>query len=189
MFPNLAFAAVYLGILVIALGYAAYVDWTTLKVPKQLTVGLLGTGLVVNVIRGAWLGSEGRPGWLLDGGMVAGAFDGLLFAMVGFLVGFALFFVFWIFGLGGGGDVKLVGASGAWLGWQGVLIGVGLSLPFLVLVTVLVSGYRMSRGKLPATALQGSNRKRAVTTYSLPFALGVYSVIAIGLSKALTTAG
>ena len=189
MFPNLAFAAVYLGILVVVLGLAAYVDWTTLKVPKRLTVGLLGAGLVMNLVRGAWLGAEGRPGWLFDGGIVAGAFDGLLFAVVGFLLGFTLFFGFWIFGLGGGGDVKLVGAAGAWLGWQGVLIAVGLSLPFLVVVTVLVSGYRMSQGKLPQTALQGSNRKRAVTTYSLPFALGVYSVIAIGLSKALTTAG
>lgn len=183
-FPNLAFAIAFVGILVAGLGYAAYVDWTTMKVPKWLTVGLFGTGIAMNVIRGAWLGAEGHAVWILDGdNAFIGAMDGLLRSLAGFALGFALFFGFWIFGLGGGGDVKLVGATGAWLGWSAVLISVILSLPFLVLVTLLVSGYRIAGGKLPqtaiATAVQPGGRRRSVTTYSLPFALGAFVVLSI----------
>lgn len=180
MFPNLPFAIAFVGILVAGLGYAAYVDWKTLSVPKRLTVGLFGIGIAMNVVRGAWLAAEGRPVWILNAdNAFLGALDGLMLSLAGFLVGFALFFAFWIFGVGGGGDVKLVGATGAWLGAFFVLVSVILSLPFLVLVTVVVSGYRIMRGKLPATALQSGNRKRAVTTYSLPFALGVYVILAL----------
>ena len=179
-FPNLAFAIAFVGILVAGLGYAAYVDWVTLKVPKWLTLGMLGCGVAINAIRGAWLGAEGHPTWILDADNAAvGALDGLLLAVAGFLVGFVVFFAFWIFGLGGGGDVKLVAATGAWLGWFIVLVAIALSLPFLVAVTVVVSAWRISGGRLPATAVQGGTRQRTITTYSLPFAMGVGVVLTI----------
>jgi Flp pilus assembly protein protease CpaA len=179
-FPNLPFAIAFVGILVAGLGYAAYVDWTTLKVPKWLTMGLLGTGVVMNMVRGAWLGAEGHPIFILNADNAAlGALDGLILALTGFITGFVVFFAFWIFGLGGGGDVKLVAAAGAWLGWFIVLVGIALSLPFLVVVTVVVSAWRISGGRLPATALQGGVRTRTVTTYSLPFALGVGVILTI----------
>jgi prepilin peptidase CpaA len=180
MFPNLPFAIAFVGILVSALAYAAYIDWTTMKVPKWLTIGLFGTGILLNVVRGAWLGAEGVPVWVLNGSdALVGGLDGLILSLVGFVVGFSVFFVLWIFGVGGGGDVKLVGATGAWLGWYFVLVSVAVSLPFLVLVTLVVSGFRIMSGKLPKTAVQTSGRRRSVTTYSLPFALGVYVVLAI----------
>jgi Flp pilus assembly protein protease CpaA len=195
-FPNLPFAVAFVGILIAGLAYAAWVDWTTLKVPKWLTVGLFAIGVVMNVIRGAWLGAEGQPTWLSDeGNLVLGALSGLLWSLAGFLLGFALFFVFWIFGLGGGGDVKLVAATGAWLGALPVMISIAASLPFLILVTLLVLTYRMTSGRLPqvatATAMQGGGRRRSVTTYSLPFALGVYVVLGslmFGYVKALNAA-
>ena len=46
-FPNLAFAIAFVVILVAGLGYAAYVDWTTMKVPKSPTVSHFGTFIVV----------------------------------------------------------------------------------------------------------------------------------------------
>lgn len=181
MFPNLPFAIVFVGILAAVLGYAAYVDWTTMKVPKWLTIGVLGCGVLLGVVRGAWLGAEGNTVWLLPDGAFLGAIDGLLLALSGFVLGFILFFGFWIFGLGGGGDVKLVAATGAWLGWFYILCAIALSLPFLVIVTVFVMGYRLTGGKMPQTAVttgfQAGGRRRSVTTYSLPFALGVYVIL------------
>jgi Flp pilus assembly protein protease CpaA len=185
-FPNLPFAIVFVVILVVGLGYAAYVDWKTMKVPKWLTLGLLGTGFVMNATCGGWLGVEGRPMWILDAdNALLGAIDGILLSLVGFIVGFGLFFGFWIFGLSGGGDVKLVGATGAWLGCNLLLIGVLLSLPFLVVLTLLVLGYRLAKGKLPklAATTEVKGRKRTVTTYSLPFALGVYVVLFVWMLR------
>jgi prepilin peptidase CpaA len=185
-FPNLPFAIVFVGILVVGLGYAAYVDWKTMKVPKWLTLALLGTGIAMNAICGGWLGVEGRPMWILDAdNALVGALDGILLSLVGFIVGFGLFFGFWIFGLSGGGDVKLVGATGAWLGYDLLLLGVLLSLPFLVVLTLLVLVLRMAKGKLPklASTVEAKGRKRTVTTYSLPFALGVYVVLSVWMLK------
>jgi prepilin peptidase CpaA len=174
MFPNLPFAIVFTAVLMAGLGYAAYVDWVMLKIPKWLTIGLFGSGIVMNMVRGGWLAAEGQPVWIINGDNAAlGALDGFLLALAGFITGFGVFFVFWIFGLGGGGDVKLVGATGAWIGWLMVLMCIALSLPFLVVVTVLVSAWRITSGKLPTTAMQGGSRRRTVTTFSLPFALGV----------------
>lgn len=186
-FPNLPFAIAYAGILVAGLVYAAYVDWMTMKVPKRLTLNLLVSGVVMNTIRGGWLGFQGHPVGLLgaDNALV-GALDGLLLSLAGFALGFVLFFAFWVFGLSGGGDVKLVGATGAWLGWDLVLVGVALSIPFLVAVTLLVSAYRLARGKLPqsAAAVAGKGgRPRTLTTYSLPFALGVFVVLSVLMMK------
>lgn len=185
LFPNLPVAILFVVVLVIGLGYAAYVDWKTMKVPKWLTLGLLGLGFAINAVQGGWLGWEGHPVWEFG---VENAFQGilagLLFSLVGFLTGFGLFFLFWIFGLSGGGDVKLVGATGAWLGWL-VAIGVLLSLPFLVILTLLVTVYRIAKGKLPklAATKQSKGQQRTVMTYSLPFALGVYVLLSLVMIK------
>jgi Flp pilus assembly protein protease CpaA len=181
LFPNLPFAILFVVILVAGLGYAAYVDWKTMKVPKWLTVGLFGSGVAINAIQGGWLGWDGGPVWILGAdNAFFGTLTGILYSLAGFLTGFVLFFVFWIFGLSGGGDVKLVGAAGAWLGWYLVLIGVLLSLPFLIVLTLSVTGYRVAKGKLPkVAATKGKGQQRTVMTYSLPFALGVYVVLSL----------
>src|SRR5262245_15375967 len=104
-FPNLAFAIVFVAVLAVGLALAAWRDWTTMTVPKRLTVGLLGAGLLLNVVRGTWLAAEGVDGWLPSAGMpLLGTLDGLLFSLSGFGVGFGLFFLLWIFGVAGGGD-------------------------------------------------------------------------------------
>ncbi len=83
---------------------AAVCDWRTKKLPNKLTVPALGAALLFHLIYGA-----------VQGGAV-GAGQQLLFALAGFGTGFGILFVLWIIGGGGGGDVKFMGALGAWLG-------------------------------------------------------------------------
>src|SRR5262249_6400200 len=116
-FPGPAFAWVYFLVLMSLLAVASYTDLRRLTIPKWVSLTVLALGLVVNVVRGAWLGSAGLAGWVLDGGGVGlGLLDGLLFALAGFALGFVLFFVLWLLGTVGGGDVKLFAALGAWIG-------------------------------------------------------------------------
>lgn len=89
------------GALVVAAG-AAVTDVKAARIPNALT--LLGAiaGLVAH-------------GWLPGGG-------GMLNAIAGAAAGFAVFFPIFALGGLGGGDVKLMAALGAWLGWPAVLM-------------------------------------------------------------------
>lgn len=110
-FPDALFAWVfYLGLVGITL-IASYTDVRRMVVPKWLTLPALGLGIVIHVIRGAWMGA------IEDEGLWLGAWDGLLFSLGGFALSFALFFVMWVLGTCRGGDVKLFAATGAWLGY------------------------------------------------------------------------
>src|SRR5206468_2315165 len=79
-FPNPEFGWVFFAALAGLLGAAAYADTRRLVIPKKISLTILGLGVLFNVVRGAWLGAEGKPGWVFDGGALAGAADGLLFA-------------------------------------------------------------------------------------------------------------
>jgi prepilin peptidase CpaA len=95
------------------------------------------------------------PNWLTVPGFLAGllyhtvtsGFSGLGYSLLGFLAGFALLFVLWIIGGGGAGDVKLMGALGAWMG------------PQLILVVFLLSAFIAAVGSVAfvgiAAATQG----------------------------------
>jgi prepilin peptidase CpaA len=96
-----------LGVLVFTLA-AAVVDWRLKKIPNKITVAGLAAGLVFNLVAGGYTG--GLTGLLWSGS------GGLLFAAAGFAVGFGMLFILWLVGSGGGGDVKYMGALGAWLG-------------------------------------------------------------------------
>jgi len=129
-FPGPLFAWAFLGGLLAILAVAAFIDLRRMAVPKSITIPALALGLVFNLIRGAWLGALDNPVWVLGtNGSVVGAADGLLFALTGFLVGFGMFFLMWILGVCGGGDVKLFAAVGTW---------VGAYLAILVLCTTIV---------------------------------------------------
>jgi prepilin peptidase CpaA len=117
-FPDSAFAWAFCVGLVLLTAVAAWTDTRKAKIPNWLTVLILALGLAANAARGGWLASENKPLWVFDTGAVwLGVLDGLLFALTGFLVAFAAMFVIWIFGACGGGDVKLLGAVGAWVGF------------------------------------------------------------------------
>jgi Flp pilus assembly protein protease CpaA len=188
-FPNLPFAVAFVALLAGALGVAAWVDWKTLVVPKRLTLGLLAAGLLMSTARGAWRAAEGYGGWISGPGDTGlGGLDGLLFALAGFAVGFGLFFLFWVFGVAGGGDVKLVAAVGTWLGPAYVIGAVLMAVPFLMLLVVLRMGYRIMKGNINRPATTAAPGRRREMSFSLSFALGSAVIVAILLLVAVQTA-
>lgn len=101
------FAALMWAAVVALLLAAALIDWDTTLLPDDLTLPLLWAGLLA-----------AAAGWTLPlPQVVAGA-------AVGYL---SLWSVYWLFKLATGkegmgyGDFKLLGALGAWLGWQAIL--------------------------------------------------------------------
>ncbi len=55
-FPDAATAASFFVLLLVGLSVAAYVDLRTFRIPKWITLSLFALGLVVNAVRGLWLG-------------------------------------------------------------------------------------------------------------------------------------
>lgn len=172
------------------MGTAAWIDWKTWRIPKKLTVGMFALGVVVQLIGGAWLGSQGRPGWLFHDGIALGLVDGLLFSLAGAVTGFAVFFGFWIMGVAGGGDVKHATALGAWVGPRFFLGILCFSMLVVLALTVvsLLSG--LARGKpkgdAPTAAKPG---KKRLMSFSLPLAVATLIVfllifrVPLGLSN------
>jgi prepilin peptidase CpaA len=137
-FPDAFTGGVFFFLLVIGLAVAAYIDFRTFRIPKWVTLSLLGLGLVVNTVRGAWLGSLGKNVWVLgDGSATTGALDGFLFALAGAAFAFALYFVMWNLGVVKGGDVKLCTAIGAWLGWLNMVLFLFVSVAVLLVWAIL----------------------------------------------------
>lgn len=188
-FPNLAFAVVFAVTLVGWLCVASYHDLKTLVVPKKITVSMLAAGLVMNVARGLLLGLDDKPAWVLAAGPVLGALDGFLFAFLGFLAGFTLFFVLWIFGVCGGGDVKLAAAVGGWVGPRFLLFVIGLALVAVFVLTIVRIILAIAQGKPSRVAAGGKKpgEKPKVVwrlmSYSLPMTLGVVGFFVFGFWK------
>jgi Flp pilus assembly protein protease CpaA len=185
-FPNPEFGWVFFAALTGLLGVAAYTDTRRLVIPKKISLTILGLGVLFNVVRGAWLGAEGKPGWVFDGGAFVGAADGLLFALAGFFVGFGVFFLFWVMGTCGGGDVKLFAALAAWLGPKmclGVLGGTLVLLAVVIAVRAVVFATsarpvpagvpRPARGKVrhPRERLPQAPARPRLVSYALPLAV------------------
>ncbi len=92
---------------------AGAIDLDTQLLPDDLTLPLLWAGLLFNLF---------------------GAFVTLKSAVLGAIIGYlALWLIYWAFKLATGkegmgyGDFKLLGALGAWLGWQALLLVILLS--------------------------------------------------------------
>ncbi len=90
-------------LLTLVLGAAVY-DVRYRRIPNWLTVGGLVIGLALNAFIGR---NDVRPGW-----------PGLRFALVGFAVAFGIYVVLYALHAMGAGDVKLMAAIGALVGWQ-----------------------------------------------------------------------
>lgn len=158
---------------------ASVSDLRTRKLPNWLTVPAFVAGLAFHGVTGGW--------------------SGLGQALAGFAVGFGILFVLWLIGGGGGGDVKLMGALGAWLGPIPILIVVGLSAILALVGTVGMAmrdlaayGYGHVRKRyMPVVAsstrggrvmsdeeLARNRQKRRVLPYALPVALATWSLLA-----------
>jgi prepilin peptidase CpaA len=181
-FSDPVFGWVFYAVLVGLTVVAAYTDLRTSLVPKWVTLTMLGLGVLFNIARQALLAATftSASPWL-------GAAYGLLFSLAGFGVGFGLFFLLWILGVCGGGDVKLFAALGAWVGPLYVLFLMVASAVVLVVLIVL----RLMTGGLSPLAIQarresvarqgktgrGQKRPKFRMTYSLPVAIGTAVVL------------
>lgn len=187
-FPNPVFGWTFYAVLLGFLVVASYTDLRWITIPKWLTVSMFGLGVLINLARGLWFGLQGQEVWYLPAGAGWGLLDGLLFALAGFAVSFAIFFVLWILGAVGGGDLKLFAALGAWVGPTYVvllLLGAGS-------VVILLTAYFMVRkffrkgaqrtifgwkrslpasGKGAKKGFAGLQPKDRHITYSLPVAI------------------
>jgi prepilin peptidase CpaA len=154
-----------LGLAVVACGW----DLRTRRIPQLLTLGGALAGLAFHVVNGGW-----------NAGVASAA---------GWGVGIAIFFVPFALGGLGAGDVKLLGAIGAWLGpmnalWVGLYAGAagGILAIFVALtegylfqavgnVGVLLAYWRLNGVKpLPEITLEHSRGPRLA--YAVPILAG-----------------
>jgi prepilin peptidase CpaA len=183
-FPDLLFAWAFLATLFGLLLTASVIDFRYLIVPKWLTLTALPLGLLFNAVRGGWLGSQGVSAWVLVPGTGLGVLDGVLFSLAGFSLGFVLFFLMWVVGVCGGGDVKLFAALGAWVG-PGHCVAVLLMTLFVMIFVVMfqVAG-RLFRGdwqslrrRTPSPKGGKTPRPRRLVGFSLPLTVAVTVVL------------
>lgn len=85
-------------VLVVMLLAASYFDIKEKRIPNFITF----TGVILGMIIA----------------IISGGFEGLQFSLIGFLFGIAAFFIPFAFNMMGAGDVKLMGAIGALMGWK-----------------------------------------------------------------------
>ncbi len=183
-FPDPGFAWLFALALLTFAVLAGVIDTRKAIIPKWVTLGALGTGIVLNLIRGAWLGSLGSKVWLLPEGWGAGLADGALFALLGAAAGFGLFFLMWILGVCGGGDVKLMTALGAWFGPYGVVLFLIFSTVGLIVWVVAlfafgggsVKSLQKSSKSAPPPRPGGKARQQRVT-FSVPAAIASSMIV------------
>jgi prepilin peptidase CpaA len=158
---------------------AAISDLWTRRLPNWLTVPTFATALLMHT--------------------AVNGVAGLGFALLGFATGFGILLILWLIGGGGGGDVKLMGALGAWLGVSLTLCVFAVSTMLAAVATavslmagVLGRGFGFVRGRGLATGSAGRPRRRDrsgpegrrrprqrhLVPFAVPVALGTWLVLA-----------
>jgi prepilin peptidase CpaA len=137
--------------------------------------------LIAMVTAAAWTDLRTRriPNWISVSGAMIGVIFGGLSSLAGLVVGFGIFFMLYIAGGMGAGDVKLFGAVGALVGPQQIIV--------VFIITGLIGGIAalamsVSRGRLRETIQRTSalavGIRSATTPESLRLPYG--AVIAAG---------
>ena len=111
-------------VLVVLLVLSVKYDVTERRIPNKLTFPVILWGIA-------------------SAGIFSG-FNGILFSISGFLVGLAVFFVPFVMGGMGAGDVKLMAAVGSILGWK---LTVYSALLTAIAGGIIVIGYTIYTGK------------------------------------------
>jgi prepilin peptidase CpaA len=136
---------------VIFTGVAAVLDYRTKRLPNWLTVTAFVAALIFHI----------AIGWSQEGFLKAS--QNFLFALGGFATGFGILFILWVTGNGGGGDVKFMGALGAWLGAWLTLWVFAVSGILIIVGSAAVLAYQFCRKGFNRTRSQyiESGRKRS----------------------------
>lgn len=139
---------------------AVVIDVKTRRIPNWLTVSAFVAGLAYHAVTNGW--------------------QGIGFSMGGFGVGFGILLVLWLTGGGGGGDVKLMGAVGAWVGPLATLLIFLGSAIFAVLCVVVLAVRNKIKGKrnqdfkpTPATTAEVPTNSRTAIKQYIPYAVPV----------------
>lgn len=147
---------------------AAVIDVRSRKIPNWLTVPAFLAGVVFHVMHSG--------------------LHGLVLSLGGFATGFCILLVLMAVGGGGGGDVKLMAALGAWLGWKPFLAVFILGTVFVligsVLMVVVQALNRRPNSRVTPKFIDGiptdlvQPDSRGQITYALPVALATWLVLA-----------
>lgn len=144
---------------------AAIWDVRTNRLPNWMTVPAAGLGFVFHVVAGAMQGPT----------VMEGSWNGFVTALLGFAAGFFPLLLVWIVGAAGAGDVKLLGAVGAWLGPRLTLYTYVLSMVVALLASVAVLLIRIWRSR-ETHSTDGKSDWRRVP-YGVPVALATWLVL------------
>jgi prepilin peptidase CpaA len=156
---------------VLTTGLAAFTDWRTCRIPNKLTLPACVAGFLYQIAFHGWAG-------LADGGLA-------------FAIAFGTFFLLWMIGGGGGGDVKLMGALSVWLGVTLTLYVMVVSTAFVILgtLTAIVGGglrhgvartrqtYLAGKVEKPTPQTSEQRRQRRLMAYAIPVALATWVVM------------
>ena len=150
---------------------AAVIDSRTRRLPNWLTVPAVLLGLVFHT--------------------ATGGLSGLGLSLAGLATGFGILFVLWLIGGSGGGDVKLMAALGAWVGFTPILIVFFLSAMVAALGGTFVLGVRaigrgwyrvrpvfdpMKKKKTRRPTVEQKSRRRLLP-YAVPVALSTWLML------------
>lgn len=147
---------------------ALVTDLRSRRIPNALTVSAFALALVFHLWNSGW--------------------SGLGFAIAGFGVGFGVMLVLWLIGGGGGGDVKLMGAVGTWVGvvgttfifLGGVLVAIIMTVGIIAARSLAPGRFGHSLGKpadgqtLPARA-----RGRTLIPFAVPVCVATWGFVAL----------
>lgn len=126
------------------------------------------------------------PNWLTLSAIPAGiawntsmeGFQGFQSSMAGFAVGFGILFILFATGGGGGGDVKLMGALGAWVGVTTTLSVFVLAASIIFVMLVYTAGMKV--------ITRNTEKKKHVVAFALPVCLATMVLV---LAKVCVAAG
>lgn len=160
----MALVSVFILVAVVAFTFPAAIwDARVNRLPNWLTAPAAIAGLVFHMIVGGWQGSS----------LLGGAWVGAQHSLLGFAAGFVPLLLVWLIGAAGAGDVKLMGAVGAWLGPRLTLYTYVLS----VIVAMLASLYALLRHKARTSSNQRQKSDWRKVPYGVPVALASWLVL------------
>lgn len=163
---------------------AAVCDFRTKKLPNWLTVPGFLAAIAFHITVGALEGGFGGSMW------------GLGYALGGFGVGFGILLVLWLIGGGGAGDVKLMGALGAWFGAKQTLLLFLVSVVFVLVLSIGAMAWQMftkgawnakrkylstdsnkSSGKQSYEAVMKNKVRRRLLPFGVPVAMAAWVLL------------